>query len=66
MGRIRRGGYTFIWWIGDHQPRHVHVYDKNGRLITRVDLETMAPMDVPKVSQKILELIHEIQVEGRL
>jgi len=19
-------GYIFIWWIGDHPPRHVHVY----------------------------------------
>ena len=30
----------FIWWIGDHLPRHVHVFDKNGKLITRVNLET--------------------------
>jgi hypothetical protein len=23
MGKIRRGGYIFIWWIGDHAPRRV-------------------------------------------
>lgn len=26
----------FMWWIGDHSPRHIHVFDKNERLITRV------------------------------
>lgn len=66
MGKIRRGGFMFIWWIGDHSPRHVHVFDKNGKLITRVNLETMQAMDIPKVERKILELIRELQNEGRL
>jgi hypothetical protein len=66
MGRIRRGGYVFIWWIGDHAPRHVHVFDKNGKLINRINLETMQPMDAPKVSRKILELIRALRLEGRL
>ena len=56
----------FIWWIGDHQPRHVHVFDKNGRIISRVNLETMRPMDIPQIEDKILELIRELQREGRL
>jgi len=42
MGRIRRGGYIFIWWIGDHPPRHVHVFDNDGKIITRVNLDTMS------------------------
>ena len=66
MGRIRRGGYMFLWWIGDHEPRHVHVFDKNGRLITRVNLTTLQPMDIPKVERKILVLIRQMQEEGRL
>jgi hypothetical protein len=66
MGRIRRGGYLFLWWIGDHSPRHVHVFDKNARLITRVNLDTMQPMDVATISPKILDLIRELQKEGRL
>ena len=41
MGRIRRGGYVFIWWKGDHAPSHGHVYGKNGKLISRVKLDTM-------------------------
>jgi hypothetical protein len=66
MGKVRRGGYMFIWWIGDHRPRHVHVFDKNSILITRVNLETMTPMDTPHVSEKILKLIRELISEGRL
>ena len=26
MGKVRRGGFVFLWWKGDHPPRHVHVY----------------------------------------
>ena len=56
----------FLWWIGDHAPRHVHVFDKNGKLITRVNLETMQPVDILKVDRKILELIRDLLREGRL
>lgn len=56
----------FIWWIGDHRPRHVHVFDKNGRLITRVNVETMTSMDAPAVSPKTLAIIRELSAEGRL
>jgi hypothetical protein len=66
MGKVRRGGYMFIWWIGDHRPQHVHVFDKNDRLITRVNLETLQPMDIPKIERKILVLIRELQNEGRI
>lgn len=55
-----------MWWIGDHPPRHVHVFDKNGRLITRVNLETMTPMDIQQIDRKILTVIRELQNEGRL
>ena len=56
----------FMWWIGDHTPRHVHVFDKNGKLITRMNLATMQPMDIPKVERRIVELRRELQNEGRL
>ena len=38
MGRIRRGGYIFEFWVGDHPPRHVHVL-KDRRLIAKVELD---------------------------
>ena len=66
MGKVRRGGLIFMWWIGDHKPRHVHVLNKNGQLVTRVNLETMQPMDIPKIERKVLKLIRELQREGRL
>ena len=66
MDKVRRGGYLFKWWIGDHEPRHVHIFDKNGKLITRVNLQTMQPMDIPKIERKIVELIRDLQREGRL
>jgi hypothetical protein len=66
MGKVRRGGYIFMWWIGDHPPRHIHVFDKDARFITRVNLETMQPMDMPKIDGKIEELIRQLQREGRI
>jgi hypothetical protein len=66
MGRVRRGGYLFLWWIGDHSPRHIHVFDKNGKAITRVNLDTMRAMDIPKANDKIIALIQELKNEGRL
>ena len=44
MARIRRGGYIFLTWIGDHSPRHVHVY-RDGKLIVKWDLENKVPME---------------------
>jgi len=66
MGRIRRGGYIFISWVGDHPPRHVHIYDDNANFITRMNLETMQPMDVVKVDKGIVDIIRDLQTEGRL
>jgi len=37
MGRIRRGGYLIDWWIGDHTPKHVHVY-RDGVLVAKVEI----------------------------
>lgn len=34
MGRKKRGGYLIEWWIGDHLPKHVHVY-KDGKEVEK-------------------------------
>jgi len=57
--KVRRGGYIFIAWRSDHPPRHVHVY-RSGKLIVKWDLENRTP------SAKVLELIEQLQIEGRL
>ena len=55
-----------MWWIGDHPPTHLHVFDKDEKLITRVNLDTMQPMDRPTLPRRIADIIRELQQEGRL
>jgi hypothetical protein len=62
MSKIRRGGYVFISWIGDHSPRHVHVYRK-GKLVLKWDLENGKPM-AGSASKKVLGLIEQLEAEG--
>ena len=64
MSKIRRGGYIFISWAGDHEPRHVHVY-KKGRLVLKFNLEKRVPM-YGEVSQKLIKLIEGLETEGKL
>lgn len=64
MTRIRRGGYIFLTWIGDHAPRHVHVY-RDGNLIVKWDLENRKPM-AGRETQRILRLIEELEAEDLL
>ena len=64
MGKIRRGGYVFVTWKGDHAPRHVHVY-RDGKFIVKWDLENKKPMK-GEASRQLVELIEELESEGRL
>lgn len=64
MGKVRRGGYVFVTWKGDHSPRHVHVY-RDGVLIVKWDLELGQPM-TGKVTRRVRILIEELEREGAL
>jgi hypothetical protein len=64
MGKIRRGGYVFVTWKGDHPPRHVHVY-REGRFVVKWDLDNQMPMR-GSASRRILQLIAELESEGLL
>jgi hypothetical protein len=64
MARIRRGGYIFVTWIGDHPPRHVHVY-KDGVLVVKWDLDHHKAM-IGRATRRILKLIAELESEGLL
>ena len=66
MSRTRRGGYIFIRWKGDHPPPHVHVFNGNSTFISRVNLQTMEPMDADHIAKEIIELIIELQWKGRI
>ena len=64
MGKVRRGNYVFIWWKGDHGPKHVHVY-RGSNLVVKWDLEARTPMK-GKPTARILELIRQLESEGIL
>ncbi len=64
MGKIRRGGYVFLTWKGDHSPRHVHVY-KDGKLVVKWNLDDGQPMK-GRASARVLRLIGELVDEGEL
>jgi len=64
MGRLRRGGFVFVWWKSDHSPRHVHVY-REGKLVLKWDLDNWKAMK-GEASGALLELIAELVAEGVL
>jgi hypothetical protein len=66
MGKIRRGGYLFLWWIGDHPPRHVHVFDAKGKLLGRVTVPGGQPLDSWTPSSKVIRILGQLEKEGRL
>jgi hypothetical protein len=66
MGRKRKGGFLFIWWDGDHAPRHVHVHDQNGRFLGRVRLDNLAPLDEWQPSREVLRLIQAMLDQGEI
>lgn len=64
MGRIRRGGYVFVIWVGDHAPRHVHVF-RDGVLILKWNLDRWLPIrGVP--TRRVLRVLTELRDEGLL
>ena len=62
--KIRRGGYVFFMWKGDHAPRHVHVY-RDESLVVKWDLDNRKPMK-GKASRRVLKLLGELESEGLL
>ncbi len=66
MGKVRRGGYLFLWWIGDHSPRHVHVFDSKGMLLGRVTVPDGQPLDPWTPPAKVIQILGQLQKEGRL
>jgi hypothetical protein len=66
MGRVRRGGYIITWFAGDHRPRHVHVQTDDGQLLGRFDLETRRTMEDWQPTRKLLQVIADLEREGRI
>jgi hypothetical protein len=55
MGRVKRGGYIFVTWKGDHSPYHVHIY-KDGSEVLKFNLEAMVPIE-GEVTKRLMKLI---------
>ncbi|HSA58666.1 MAG TPA: DUF4160 domain-containing protein [bacterium] len=63
MGRIKRGGYIFEFWVGDHPPRHVHVL-KDGKLIAKMELDEALTVMKGKVSRRLRKILRSLVNEG--
>jgi hypothetical protein len=64
MSKIRRGGYVFITYKGDHDPWHVHIF-RDGKEVAKWNLEGWVLMN-GSINKKILKLIRELVNEGKL
>ena len=64
MTQVRRAGYVFVSWVGDHPPRHIHIYQR-GKLVAKYDLESREVMK-GRVSSKLRKVIAQLQREGVL
>lgn len=66
MGEISRGGFRLEWHIGDHPPRHVHVYDSKDRFIGRLNIESMQGIEDWIPGKKLVKIIRDLIKEGKL
>ena len=64
MGKLRRGGFIFVWWKGDRPPKHVHVY-RDGKLLIKWDLDNKKAMK-GRAMRRIVDLIEKLESEGIL
>jgi hypothetical protein len=64
VSKIRRGGHVFVNWIGDHAPRHVHVY-RGGRLVVKWDLDRWQAME-GSAPARVRKLLRSLVEEGLL
>jgi len=64
VGKVRRGGFIFVTWKGDHPPRHVHVY-RDSKFIVKWDLDNREPMK-GSASARLITIIDQLESEGQL
>ena len=64
MGRIRRGGYLIEWWIGDHSPKHVHIY-RDGRLIAKVEVPSLLVL-TSTVNKKLRKILTDLMKDKEI
>ncbi len=65
VGRIRRGGYIFEFWVGDHPPRHVHIF-KDRMFVAKVELDEAFTVMEGKVSRHLRKILKDLALKGKL
>ena len=63
MGRIKRGNYIFVTWIGDH-GHHVHVEGKKGTIL-KWDLDKNKALE-GKINKRLRKILTRLVEEGKL
>lgn len=61
MSRIKRGGYIIEWWMGDHPPRHVHVF-RDGKEIAKVKVPSLGLLS-GKMNRKLRKILMKLMEE---
>lgn len=64
MGRIRRGGYLIEWWMGDHSPKHVHVYNR-GREVAKVRIPEMLVLK-GRLNRRLRTILQDLLRRGKI
>jgi len=64
MGRTKRGGYIIEWWMGDHYPKHVHIY-KNGKEIAKIQIPEFLVLK-GKMTNKLKKVLQELVKKGEI
>jgi hypothetical protein len=64
MGRVKRAGYIIEWWMGDHLPKHVHVY-KNGREIAKVEISGLLVLK-GRINARLMKILQALIDEGEI
>lgn len=58
MSRIKRGGYIIERWMGDHPPKHVHVF-MDGKEIAKVKIPSLGLLS-GKMDRKLRKILMEL------
>ena len=64
MGREKRGGYLIEWWIGDHLPKHVHIY-KDGREVAKVVVPGLRVLS-GRLNKRLKKILQELIKEKKI
>lgn len=66
MGRIKINNFLIEWWLGDHYPKHVHIF-KDGKFYAKIEIPSMKLLEEKKkVPAKIIKVIEKLVEKGAL